>query len=61
MTELDRRSFLKRSALLTAGAAVAGGPLAGFLGGTALAGAGSDGQNILRDVPDLADGVVRRG
>ncbi len=59
MTELDRRTFLKRSAFLTAGAAIAGGPLAGFLTGTAIAGTGHDGQNVLRDVPDLADGAIR--
>jgi secreted PhoX family phosphatase len=59
MTELDRRTFLKRSAVLTAGAAVVGGPLAGFLAGPAIAGTGNDAQNVLRDLPDLADGVVR--
>jgi secreted PhoX family phosphatase len=59
MAGLDRRSFLKRSAVVTAGAAVVGGPLAGFLAGKAFAGAGRDVQNVLRDVPDLRDGVVR--
>jgi len=59
MAELDRRAFLKRSAALTAGAAVVGGPLAGFLAGPAIAGSGRDAQNVLRDVPDLRDGVVR--
>ena len=59
MTGLNRRSLLKRGAVLTAGAAVVGGPLAGFLAGEAFAGAGRDAQNVLRDVPDLRDGVVR--
>ena len=59
MTELDRRSFLKRSAAVTAGAAIAGGPLAGFLAGPAVAGAGRGGRDLLHDVPDLRDGVVR--
>ena len=36
MTELDRRSFLKTSAAAGAGAAVLGGPLAGFLAQPAL-------------------------
>jgi secreted PhoX family phosphatase len=59
MTQLDRRTFLKHSAAVAAGSAVVGGPLAGFLAGPAVAGAGRDGQNLLRDVPDLRDGVVR--
>ena len=59
MSELDRRSFLKTSAAAGAGAAVLGGPLAGFLAAPAVAGAGRDTQNVLRDVPDLRDNVVR--
>ncbi len=59
MTDLDRRSFIKRSAAVAAGGAVAGGPLAGFLAGPAVAGAGRDDQNVLMDVPDLRDGQVR--
>jgi secreted PhoX family phosphatase len=59
MTELARRSFLKTSAAAGAGAAVLGGPLAGFLAAPAVAGAGRDNQNVLRDVPDLRDNVVR--
>jgi secreted PhoX family phosphatase len=59
MTELDRRSFLKKSAAMTAGAAVIGGPLAGFLARPALAGTGRDDLNALKDVQDLRDGVVR--
>jgi secreted PhoX family phosphatase len=59
MTELDRRSFLKTSAAVAAGTAVAGGPFAGYLAGPAVAGAGRDSQNVLRDVPDQLDGVVR--
>jgi secreted PhoX family phosphatase len=58
MAKLDRRTFLKRSAMVTAGAAVAGGPFAGFLAGPALAGTAGD-ANLLRDIPDLRDGVVR--
>ena len=59
MTDLDRRSFLKSSAAAGAGAAVLGGPLAGFLAGPAVAGAGRDQQNALRDVPDLRDEQIR--
>jgi hypothetical protein len=59
MPHLDRRSFLKGSAAVTAGAAIAGGPLAGFLAGPAVAGAGRGPRNVLRDVPDLRDGVIR--
>ena len=59
MTDLDRRSFLKSSAAAGAGAAVLGGPLAGFLAGPAVAGAGRDRQNALRDVLDLRDGQLR--
>ena len=59
MTDLDRRSFIKGSAAAGAGAAVIGGPLAGFLAGPAVAGAGRDLQNALRDVLDLRDEQVR--
>jgi len=59
MTELDRRSFLKTGAAVTGGAAVAGGPFAGFLAAPAVAGAGRDRQNVLRPVRDLRDGVER--
>jgi secreted PhoX family phosphatase len=59
VTDLDRRSFLKGSAAAGAGAAVVGGPLAGFLAGPAVAGAGRDRQNALRDVLDLRDGELR--
>ena len=59
MAELDRRSFLKTSVATGAGAAVLGGPLAGFLAAPAVAGAGRDTQNALRDVHDLRDGQVR--
>jgi secreted PhoX family phosphatase len=61
MTELDRRSFLKTGAAATAGAAVVGGPFAGYL--AAPAGAvrrrGSAPSPELVETPDLADGVVR--
>ena len=59
MTDLDRRSFLKTSAAVAAGTGVVGGPFAGYLAAPAVAGAGRDRQNVLRDVPDLRDGVVR--
>ena len=59
MTDLDRRKFLKGAAAAGAGAAVVGGPLAGFLAGPAVAGAGRDASNALRDVPDLRDGEIR--
>lgn len=61
MTELDRRSFLKRSAAVTAGSALLSGPYAGLVANPAVA-AGGRGRaqlNELRDVPDLRDGVVR--
>lgn len=63
MTDLDRRSFLRGSAAAGAGAAVLGGPFAGFLAGPAVAGEGRDGhdplQNALQDVLDLRDGQLR--
>jgi secreted PhoX family phosphatase len=59
VTDLDRRSFLKTGAAVAAGSAVVGGPFAGYLAAPAVAGAGRDRQNVLRDVPDLRDGVVR--
>jgi secreted PhoX family phosphatase len=61
MTELDRRSFLKSGAAATAGAAVVGGPFAGFVAAPAAARKRRPGdpQPQLVDTPDLADGVVR--
>ncbi len=62
MTELDRRSFLKRSAAVTAGSALLGGPFAGYVAGPAAAHRRRRGRrrlNALRDVPDLRDGAVR--
>ena len=59
VTDLDRRSFLKTGAAVAVGSGVVGGPFAGYLAAPALAGAGRDRQNVLRDVPDLRDGVVR--
>jgi secreted PhoX family phosphatase len=59
VTDLDRRSFLKTGAAVAAGTAVAGGPFAGYLAAPAVAGAGRDRQNALRNIPDLRDGVVR--
>ncbi len=59
MTDLDRRSFLKRSTAVTAGAAVAGGPMAGFLAAPAIAGKGRAEQPPLSDKPDLRDGQIR--
>lgn len=60
MTELDRRSFLKRTAAVTAGSAVLAGPYAGLIANpAAAAGRGRARLNELRDVPDLRDGVVR--
>jgi secreted PhoX family phosphatase len=62
MADLDRRSFLKRGAAASAGAAVLGGPFAGFLASPAAArrrGQQAAVQPLLVDTPDLADGVVR--
>lgn len=60
MTDLDRRSLLKGTAA-GAGAAVLGGPLAGFLAGPAVARGGRDKapDNTLSDKLDLRDGQVR--
>jgi secreted PhoX family phosphatase len=58
VTELDRRSFLKRSAAVTAGTAVLGGPFQGFVAGGASAAATPDLTSIA-PLPDEADGVVR--
>lgn len=59
MTDLDRRSFLKRSAAVSAGTAVLGGPFAGFVAGGGQASARRPAVGPLTPVPDLADGVVR--
>ncbi|MGH8938137.1 MAG: alkaline phosphatase PhoX, partial [Actinomycetes bacterium] len=59
MTDLDRRSFIKTGTGVAVGTAVAGGPFAGFLAGPAVAGAGRDGQNVLRPVLDQRDLVAR--
>ena len=61
MTELDRRSFLKRGAAASAGAAVLGGPFAGFVAAPAAARRRGphDPDPVLVDTPDMADGVVR--
>ena len=59
MTDLNRRSFLKTKRCRVAGAAVAGGPFAGFLAGPAVAGTAQNSEIVLLDVPDLRDGVVR--
>ena len=54
MTELDRRSFLKTSAAVAAGAAVAGGPFQGLVGGVAHAA-----HTALVPVPDMRDSKIR--
>ena len=61
MTELDRRSFLKSGAAASAGAAVLGGPFAGFMAAPAAAQrrGPNDPPPALVDTPDQADGVVR--
>ncbi len=61
MTELDRRSFLKTGAAASAGAAVLGGPFAGFMAAPASARRRGphDPPPVLVDTPDQADGVVR--
>jgi secreted PhoX family phosphatase len=61
MTELDRRSFLKTGAAAGAGAAVVGGPFAGFVAAPAAARRRrhDDPQPELVDTPDLADGQIR--
>ncbi|MDQ1667372.1 MAG: uncharacterized protein QOH75_3403 [Actinomycetota bacterium] len=59
MTDLDRRDFLATGAAATAGAAVLGGPLAGFLATPAAARGRRDRPTRLVDVLDLRDGVRR--
>ena len=54
MTELDRRSFLKTSAAVAAGAAVASGPFQGLVAGVANAA-----HTVLLPVNDMRDNVVR--
>ncbi len=58
MTEINRRSVL-RGAAAVAGAAVVGGPFAGFLARSAFADADSASFRQLRAIPDLRDGMVR--
>ncbi len=57
-SKINRRNIL-RGAAAVAGAAVVGGPFAGFLTRPASAADGLDALNALRDVPDLLDGVIR--
>lgn len=61
MTEIDRRTFLRRSAVATAGGAVLGGPFAGFVAGPAAAVSGTAAPAFrrLRPAPDQRDGAVR--
>lgn len=61
MSAIDRRSFLRGTALSVGGAALAG-PFQGFLASPAFAGTGPPGQNSyggLGPVADHRDGVVR--
>jgi secreted PhoX family phosphatase len=62
MTELDRRTLLKRGAAVTAGSAVLGGPFAGYVAGGAQAkhrGKGKPNTRGLTPVADLRDGQTR--
>lgn len=58
VTELDRRSLLKRGAAVAAGSAVLGGPFQGFVASAAQA-ANRPQPASLVPTKDLADGVVR--
>ena len=58
MTTIDRRTLL-RGAAVTAGGAVVGGPLAGFLALPAQADRSRPDFRHLRAIPDQRDGVVR--
>ena len=58
MTTIDRRTLL-RAAAVTAGGAVVGGPLAGFVALPAQADRSRPDFRHLRAIPDLRDGVVR--
>ncbi|MEP6761366.1 MAG: alkaline phosphatase PhoX [Sporichthyaceae bacterium] len=68
MTELDRRTFLKTSAAVAAGNAVAGGPFIGLTASSAQASGHHDdhrrhhhapGYGPLSPQPDLLDGITR--
>ncbi len=66
MTDMDRRSFIRRSAAAAVGGAALAGPFQGLVAHAAGAG-GKGGSNRkamlgpLSDTPDLRDGVVRLG
>jgi secreted PhoX family phosphatase len=65
MTQLDRRTFLRRSMILGGGTLALAGPLQGIVARTALAigspgvAPNNGGYGPLIPVPDLTDGVVR--
>ena len=54
MTDLDRRSFLKTGAAVAAGAAVVGGPFAGFLAAPAVAGPAATARTSCATCPTCA-------